>query len=57
MLENGHKRFNTVIVDMNHQMLTTQEVFEQRYRNKEPKGIKKQLVWDFINKWIVETIL
>lgn len=57
MLENGHKRFNTVVVDMNHQMLTTQEVFEQRYRNKEPKGIKKQLVWDFINKWIVETIL
>lgn len=53
MFENGHRKFNTILVDVNHQMLTSQEEFEKRYRHKEPIGIKKQLIWDSIKKWIL----
>lgn len=53
MFENEHKKFNTILVDVNHQMLTSQEVFEKRYRHKEPVGVKKRLIWDSIKKWII----
>lgn len=53
MFENGHKKFNTILVDVNHQMLTSQEVFEKRYRHKEPVGVKKRFIWDSIKKWII----
>lgn len=53
MLENGHKKFNSILVDVNHQMLTSQEVFEKRYRHKEPVGVKRCLIWDSIKKWIM----
>lgn len=53
MLENGHKKFNTILVNLNHQMLTSQEVFEEHYRQKEPVGVKRPFVWDSIKRWIL----
>ena len=53
MFENDHRKFNTILIDVNHQMLTSQEVFEKRYRHKEPVGEKKCFVWDSIKKWII----
>ena len=53
MFENDHKKFNTILVDVNHQMLTSQEVFEKRYRHKEPVGVKRRFIWDSIKKWIM----
>lgn len=53
MFENDHKKFNTILVDVNHQMLTSQEIFEKRYRHKEPVGVKRRFIWDSIKKWIM----
>ena len=53
MFENDHKKFNTILVDVNHQMLTSQEVFEKRYRHKEPVGVKRHFIWASIKKWIM----
>lgn len=53
MLENGHKKFNTILFNINHQMLTSQEVYEEHYRQKEPVGVKRPLVWDSIKRWIL----
>lgn len=53
MLENGHKKFNTILFNLNHQMLTSQEVFEEHYRQKEPVGVKRPFVWDSIKRWIL----
>ena len=57
MLENGHKQFNTILVDVNHQMLTSKEEFEQRYKDKEPVGVKKSIIWDAIKEWVVKKVL
>lgn len=57
MLEYGHKQFNTILADVNHQMLTSEEVFEQRYRDKEPVGVKKSLIWNAIKEWVVKKVL
>lgn len=53
MLENSHKKFNSILVDVNHQMLTSQEEFEKRYRHTEPEGAKRRFIWDSIKKWIM----
>ena len=51
MLMNGHKKFNSILVDVNHQMLTSQEEFERIYRHAEPVGEKRRFIWDSITKW------
>ena len=47
------KSLTPYLFDLNHQMLTSQEVYEQHYKQKEPAGVKKYVVWDSIKKWII----
>lgn len=45
------KSLTPYLFDLNHQMLTSQEVYEQHYKQKEPAGVKKYVVWDSIKKY------
>lgn len=47
------KSLTPYLFDLNHQMLASQEVYEQHYKQKELAGVKKYVVWDSIKKWII----
>lgn len=52
MFENNQKQFNTIVLDVDHQMRTSQEVREQHYHQTKPEGVKKPIIWDAIVRWL-----